>query len=157
MTGSILSIYSAGCVPNHLFECQGLPKCDLKTPGFGSRLTDFSNLREGYVFGRADYSSSLKIYNNTNCMCLSFYDHIWWYDSVCHIFSDGDPPLRKGNSHELEPWSNHQLPQDETLCPWGTSQLCSLCVCTLGSRLTLIKFRLFIFTSFIYFSVKVSR
>lgn len=154
--GSILSIHSAGYVPNQVFERQVLPKHDLMTPGFGSRLTNFSNLREDYGFRKVDYSSNLKIYNNTNCMYLRFYDHMWQYDSICHIFGDG-VLLRKVNSQELGPWPNYQLPQDETLCPWGTSQLCSNCVCTWGSKLALVKMRLFIFTSFICFSVKACR
>lgn len=76
MAGSILSVHSAGCVPSQLFESEVLPKRDLMTPGFGSRLTNFSDLGEGYGFGRAGYSSILKIQNNTNCMCLTFYDHM---------------------------------------------------------------------------------
>lgn len=130
-------------------------KTYLMTPGFGSRLTNFSNLWEGYGFGRADYNSSLKMYN-TNCMCLSFYDHMWWYDSVCHIFG---VLLRMVFSEFSWTWTLIQpsAPPDETLCLWGTSQLCSTCICTLGSRLALVKLRLFIFLSFIYFSVQACR
>lgn len=150
MVGSILSMHSAGCVPNQLCEHPDLPKHDLMAPGSGSRFTNFFNWRENNEFVRGYCSGNLEVMEPPQmCVFMLFY-HMWWYDTICEhttflviMFF----VLKKVKSDKCRSWPNQQLHQDETLCPWGTSQLCWICVYTLA----LIKLKLFIFTSFIRF------